>query len=251
MRHPVQQRTISIRVQPQPFFFRNANREIVGVRRRPADERQHFAAARVQRHHRALLARHGLRLFVAIVVNRQLNSLTRYRFLPQVAHFCQCCSQYPAHAVRADQQIVILPLQPGLSRNVAWAIFTVAGFDLLLADFADIPAGVGHEAPGQISPAVHHQHFQQRNIRAMRLDERHVRFRGFRLDDDARAGIWGARRYCSTVLSDRPATALPAMADRFFLRGGHVVAQEQHAERSDSCQRARAHRGPACARAAR
>jgi len=55
---------------------------------------------------------------------------------------------------------------------------------LLLADFANVPACVRHEAARQIAAAVHHQHFQHGYICAMRIDESHVGLTRFRLDDD-------------------------------------------------------------------
>jgi hypothetical protein len=77
-----------------------------------------------------------------------------------------------------------LPLQAGFADEVAGAEAPIAGFNLLLADFAYVPARVGHEAARQIASAVHHQHFEQGNVGAVGFDEGDVGRAGFRLDDD-------------------------------------------------------------------
>ena len=80
--------------------------------------------------------------------------------------------------------IVVLPFEPGLAHNIAGPVAPAAFLDLIGADFADITALVRHEPAGRISAAIHHEHFQHRNIGAMRFDEIAVARRGLRLDHD-------------------------------------------------------------------
>src|SRR5882762_1448396 len=98
--------------------------------------------------------------------------------------FADAVHHHAPHAVRALQQIIVLTLEARFADKVARPEASVAGFDLLLADLAHVPARMRHESTRQIPPAVHHQHFQQRYIRAVRIDESDIRFAGFWLNDD-------------------------------------------------------------------
>src|SRR5580692_10449075 len=177
-------------VETLPFFRWNPDGEVVWIRRGAADHGEDFARARVESDHGARpRTERLLGDLLQIVVDGELNLLAGNRFLlgkvPKLFDFfANAVDDDAAHAVGAGQDVVVLALEAGFSGEVARAETAITGFDLLLADFADVPAGVGHEPAWPIAAPLNHQHFQQRNIRAMRFDEGHVRISGFRLDDD-------------------------------------------------------------------
>src|SRR5712675_296486 len=183
----IQQRLTLVIVELLPFLIRDANREIIGIWSRMADHSQNLAAARIERYHRAIAsAQRLLRDLLQVVIDGELNLLARDSFLGrQVVHFfADAVHHHSPHAVRALQQIIILTLEAGFAHEVAGPEASVAGFDLLLADFAHVPARVRHESARQIPSPVHHQHFQQRYVGTVRIDERDIRLAGFWLDDD-------------------------------------------------------------------
>src|SRR5277367_2314324 len=177
-------------VESFPFFRGNANGEIIWIGRGAADHGEHFARAWIESNHGS--GAHAEGLFgdlLQIVVDGELNLLAGNGFLlSKVAElldfFADTVEDNAAHAVGAGQNVIVLALEAGFSGEVAWTEAAIAGFDLLLADFADVPAGVGHEAAGQIAAALNHQHFKKRSVGAMRFDERDIRAGGFGLDDD-------------------------------------------------------------------
>ncbi len=89
-----------------------------------------------------------------------------------------------AHTVGALQNVVVLALEASFAHEVAGAKLAVAVLDLLFTDFPDVPAGMRHETIGKVPAAMDHQHFEQRNIRAMRLDKRDVCRSCFGFDND-------------------------------------------------------------------
>src|SRR5579885_2383108 len=100
-----------------------------------------------------------------------------------VNFFADAVDDDAAHAVRAHQNVVVLALEAGFADHVTWAQFAAAGFDLLFADFTDVPGGVRHKSIGQITTARNREHFQHGNVSAVGFDESHVSLRSFRLDD--------------------------------------------------------------------
>ena len=229
----VQQWMQRIFVQPLPLFFRNPHRKIVGVRRRPAHHRQHFAGARIQRHHRSRPRSQRLfRHLLQVVVDSQLNLLARNRFLRgQPPHFLtHAVHNHAPHPVRAHQQIVVLPFQSGLAREIAGPKSAVARFDLLFADFSHVSFGVSHESTGNISPPRNRNHFQYGDVRTVRLDERDIRVRSFRLDDN-RLKFRQVSRGAQIVFQIFNRNPQPFGDARKILVHQHgIVAQQQNAE---------------------
>src|SRR5580693_9326767 len=135
-----------------PFFRGNTNGEIIWIGRGAADHREDFTSARVQSDHGSgTYAERLLGDLLQVVVDSELNLLAGNRFLlSKVAEFFHFFSDAidddAAHAVRAGQNVVVLALEPGFSGEVAWTEPPIACFDLLFADFADVPAGVRHES---------------------------------------------------------------------------------------------------------
>jgi hypothetical protein len=79
-----------------------------------------------------------------IVINGELNLLAGDRFLlRETADFlANAVDDHAAHSVRANQQIIILTLETRFAGHVARTQFSVAGFDLLLADFPYVTGSV-------------------------------------------------------------------------------------------------------------
>ena len=118
----VQQRSARIVVESCPFVGRNANGEIVGVKRGPAGHRQDFAGARVHGHDGAFFTGHVVvRDCLQIVVDGQLDGFARDGvFLFEAADFlANAIDDHTAQAVRAHQGFVVLILQAGFADDVA------------------------------------------------------------------------------------------------------------------------------------
>src|SRR5882762_4689966 len=144
--------------------------------------------------------------------------------------FADAVHHHAPHAVSALQQIIILTLKARFADKVARPEASVAGFDLLLADFAHVPARVRHESARQIPSPVHHQHFQQRYVGTVRIDERDIRLAGFRLDDNGLEILQVARSL--QLLSQITERNVQSLGDGrkalFHLRG--IVAKQKNAE---------------------
>ena len=233
----VQQRMQRIVVESLPFIRRNSDGEIVGIRRGAADHGEHFAGARIESNHGAgALAERLFGDLLQVVVDGELNLFAGNGFLlSETAEIfdllANAVDDDAAHAVGAGEDVVVLALETGFSGEISGAEAAIAGFDLLLADFADVPAGVRHEAAGKITAALDHEHFEQRNIRAVRFDERDVRVGGFRLDDDGLKlrKIFGVFELILEV-ADRNAQAI-RNGGKIFVDQSGIVAEKKDAER--------------------
>src|SRR5437879_11894618 len=152
----IQQRLLLIRVQTLPFFLGDADGEIVGIWRRTASHRQDLAAARIQRYDSAFTP--GQRLLgnlLQVVIDGQRNLLARDGFLAgqTIDFFSDAVDDDAAHAVGAHQDVVVLALESGFAAEVAGPQLAVAGFELLLAHFTNIPGSVRHEAARNVAAA--------------------------------------------------------------------------------------------------
>ena len=220
----IKKRAQFIFVELLPFFFGNANREIVWIRRWAADHGENFAGARIERDDGARARAEGLlgnRL--QIVVDGQLNLFAGDGILlgKVIDFFPDAVDDDAAHAVRAHQDVVVLTFESG---------FADAGFDLLFTDFTDVPAGMAHESAGHVAAAGDREHFQNGKIGSMRFDERDVRRRGFRFDDDRlklRQRLGGVELIVKVV--DRKAEAIRDRSKTLFDQSG-IVAQEKDAK---------------------
>src|SRR5258708_34347213 len=78
-----------------------------------------------------------LRNFLQVVINGQQNLFARNGFLSGQAllFLANTVYNYPAHSVRALEQVVVLAFQAGLPYEVAGAELAVSRLNLLLADF--------------------------------------------------------------------------------------------------------------------
>ena len=144
--------------------------------------------------------------------------------------FANAVDDDAAHAVRAHQDVVVLTFESGFADDVTRAEFAEAGFDLLFADFTDVPAGMAHESAGHVAAAGDGKHFQNGKIGAMRFDERDVRRRGFRFDDDRlklRQRFGGVELIVKVV--NRKAEAIRDGGEALFNQSG-IVAQEKDAK---------------------
>src|SRR4029077_14792767 len=149
--------------------------------------RQDFARSRVEGNDRAWSRAEGLlRHCLQGVIDAELNLLTGDGFQSRqsIDFLADAVNDDPAHAVGPLKHVVILAFQPSFADKVAGTKLTVAVFDLLFADLADITAGVGHEAVWQVAPAMNHQHFKLRDVGAVCFPEGDVPRGSFRLDDD-------------------------------------------------------------------
>ena len=224
-------------VKSFPFFRGNADGEIIWIGRGAADHGEDFTGAWIESDHSS--GAHAEGLFgdlLQVVVDGELNLLAGNRFLlskvAELFHFfADAVDDNAAHAVRAGQDVVVLALETGFSGEVAWTEPAIAGFDLLFADFADIPAGVGHEATRKITAALNHQHFKKRDVGAMRLDESHVRAGGFGLDNDGLKlrKIFGAFELILEI-TDLNAEAVGNSREIFVYESG-IVAKKKDTER--------------------
>ena len=230
----VQQGFIGVLVHFFPLLVADADGEDVRVESRMAGECQHFTGARIERHHGPVLgAKRSFSHHLQVVIDGQLDRLAGHRvFLLQPSNFAaDAVYDHAARPVHAHQRVVVLPLQSGFSGNVAGAQHPVAVFDVLLGNLAHVTDGVGHESARRVAAAVHHQHFQYRQVGAMRFDERDVCLRCFRLDDDGvesrlPAGVFD-------LLLQIFERNLQAFGDLVHVLGNqlHIVTQQQHAER--------------------
>ena len=148
------------------YSLRDVRRERVGIEGRAADHRQHFAGARIERHHRAALAfERQFRDRLQIQIERQLQVVAG-RGLGALEHFALAAGTIHHHAalaVDAHQHVVILALEAGFADDVALRIFRELGsVQLLLGDLADVADGVRGEAIARIqAPLVLDQfHFR-------------------------------------------------------------------------------------------
>src|SRR6266851_3410254 len=93
------------------------------------------------------------------------------------------------------------------------------------------PLACAIKPPGRIAAAVHHQHFQHRNVCAVRVDKRDVRLAGFRLDDDGLKifEVAGILQLLPQVLHRNAQPFGDRRKILFHLR--RVIAQQEHAER--------------------
>jgi len=147
----IKKRAQFIFVELLPLFLGNANREIVWIRRWPTDHSENFAGARIERDHGAGARAEGLfgnRL--QIVVNGQLNLFAGDRILlgKVIDFFADAIDDDAAHAVRAHQDVVVLTFEAGFADDVTRAELAVARFDLLFADFTDVPLAWPMNPPG-------------------------------------------------------------------------------------------------------
>ena len=184
MNGTVEQRPLGIFIQLLPFFCRDAHGEIVGVVGRLGGHGEHFTRLGVHRHDRASFPNQSL--FgdqLQVIIDGQADGLTRDRIgLLEPAYLApDAVDDRAPHAVDTHEVIVVLPLEPGLAHNIAGAVAPAAFLDLI---GADITAHVRHEPTGRIPAAIYHEHFQHRNIGAMRFDKIAVARGGLRLDHD-------------------------------------------------------------------
>src|ERR1700692_208991 len=119
----------------------------------------------------------------------------------------------------------------GFPAEVAGAKAPVAGFNLLLAYFTDVAAGVGHKSVGKVAAARDGNHFENRNIGAMRLDESDVRVGSFGFNDNGLkfGEVAGGAEIVSQVF-DCDVESISNGGKIFFDQGG-IVTQKQNAER--------------------
>ena len=132
----IQQGMQRVVVELLPLLVRNANGEIIGIRSGAADHGEHFAGARIERHHRAgSCAERLLRDLLQIVVDGELNLLARNGFLlgrpvlTSLPTLLTMTRRMPSVPVK---DIVVLALQAGFADEVAGAELAVAGFNLLV-----------------------------------------------------------------------------------------------------------------------
>ena len=229
----IQQRMERIFVEAAPFVFRNLHREIVGIRSGAADHGQNFPGARIERHHCAgALAERLLGDLLQIVIDGERDLFAGNGLLRGEAadFFAHAVDDHAPHAVRAHQRIVVLLFEAGFSREVARTQLAIAIFDLLFTDFADVPAGMAHKAVRQIAAAVYHEHFQQRNVGAVGLDERDIGLGGFGLDDNGLKFRQISRiRQLVAQIADGNAQAVGNGGKILFDQRG-IVAKQQNAE---------------------
>ena len=169
-----------------------------------------------------------------VIVNAELNLFAGDGFLlgkPHVLHFfADAVYDHAAFAVRAHQDVVVLSLEAAFAREVAGAELAVAFFDLLLADLAHVAHGMREEALGLIAPPRNGNHFEHRNVDAVRLNKGNVRLGSLGLDDDGlkMGKVFGVVELLLEI-GHRDAEAIGDGAKvLFYLR--HVLAQQQDAE---------------------
>jgi len=144
--------------------------------------------------------------------------------------FADAIDDDAAHAVRAHQDVVVLTFEAGFADDVTRAELAVARFDLLFADFTNVPAGMAHESAGHVTAARHREHFQNRKVGSMRFDEGDVRRRGFRFDDDRlkfRQRFGGVELIVKVV--DGKTQAIRDGSETLFDQSG-IVAKEEDAK---------------------
>src|SRR6202166_1401030 len=174
-------------VKAFPYLVGNTHRKIVGIGCGAADHGKNFTTARVESNHGARARSQGLfRDLLQVVINGELNLLAGDGFLRGEAadFFTDAVDDDAAHAVGAHQKIVVLFFQAGFSGEVAWPEAPIAGFNLLLAYFTDVAAGVSHKSAWKVTAAGDGNHFENGNIGAMRLDESDVGVGSFGFNDD-------------------------------------------------------------------
>jgi len=171
-----------------------------------------------------------------IVVDGELNLLAGNRFLfgkvPKIFDFfADAVDDHAAHTVGARQDVVVLALETGFSGEVAGAKSAITGFDLLLADFANVSAGVRHEAARKIATSLDHEHFEEGDVEKVRFDEGHVCVVGFRLDNDGLElrKVFGGFQLVLQI-TDRDAQAFGDSRETFVDQSG-IVAEKQDTER--------------------
>src|SRR5207302_6605171 len=213
---------------------RDAYREVVGVQRGMTHHRQYFSGARVQCDCRTRTRPQGLlRDLLQVVIDGKLNLFAGNGFLSgQALHFfAYAVYDDEPHAVSALKQVVVLVLQAGLSGEVAGAELAVTRFDLLFADFTDVARSMSEEAARQVSPAGDGNHFQDRNVRAMRFDEVNIRPRGVGFDDNRLEfrQILSIRELVPQIIQRDSQTVRNAR--EILFHESWLVAKEEHAER--------------------
>ena len=195
---------------------------------------QDFAVARIECDDRARAVTEGLfGDLLQVIVNAELNLLAGNGFLRGEVSDLLADAVYDdaALAVGALQQIVVLKLQAEFAGKVARPQLAVARFDLLFADFTHVAHGVGEEASGEVTPPRNGDHFEDRNVRLMRLNKGNIGGRGVGLDNDGLefGKIFRAVQLLFHIIQ-RNAQAVGDGAKMLF-HLGHVVAQKQDAER--------------------
>src|SRR6202140_2505983 len=220
-------------VKAFPYLVRNTHRKIVGIGCGAADHGKNFTAARVESNHGARArAQRLFRDLLQVVIDGELNLFTGNSFLGGEAadFFSNAVDDDAAHAVGAHQKIVVLSFQAGFAGEVTGAETAITGFDLLLAYFTDVAAGVGHKSAGKVAAAGDGNHFENGDIGAMRLDESDVRVGRFGVDDNGlKLGqVAGGAEIVSQVL-EFDVESIGNCGEIFFYQRG-VVAQEQNAE---------------------
>src|SRR5271154_6271268 len=135
-------------VEGFPLFRGDTNGEIIWIGGGTADHSEHFTRMRIERDYCAGTHAKGLLGdLLQVVVDGELNLLAgNGLLLGKVTKFfdflADAIDDHAPHAVSARQDVVVLALETSFSGEVAWAEPSIAGFDLLLADFPDVAAGV-------------------------------------------------------------------------------------------------------------
>src|SRR5215472_3149173 len=101
---------------------------------------------------------------------------------------------------------------------------------LLLANLTHVAHGVREKASRKVAPPLNGDHFENLNVRLVRLDKGYIRGRGVRLDDDG-LKFGEALRVVQLFFQIRQRNAQAVgNSGKMLFHLTHVVAQKQHAE---------------------
>ena len=158
----VQHRVVRVVRDLFPVFRADAPGELVGIVGRVADHGQHFAIARVQRHHRPVSPLHGqLGHHLQVQVQRQLQAFARNGLLNR-CHLVLVAAVVHHHlplTVLAHQGVVVLPLDARLPDHVSLVVLDELGrVELSLADFPHVADHVRRQALLRVQTPLRPQH---------------------------------------------------------------------------------------------
>ena len=184
----VQQRVVRVVGDFLPVLGLDADGEFVGIEGRPADHGQHLAGARIERHHRAVLAVHGqLGHGLQIQIDGELQILAGHGrlVLQHLAHLAAIVHHHLALAVHAHQRVVVLALDAELADHGPGIVLgELRIVQFLLADFTGVADDVRHHAVLRIEPSLRLNHDQLGKEIAVRIDECQVGGRELFLEHD-------------------------------------------------------------------
>ncbi len=234
----IHQRMRRVIHQIVPVLGSDAAGEQIGIEGRAAHHGEHFAIARIERHHGAAAILHGQFGYgLQVEIDGQLQGLAGDRFLVVAQHaaFISEAVHFDAPlAVHAHQDVVVLALDAVLADDVALMEARELGrVEFRLAHFADVADDVRGQAVARVKPMLHvdHHQFRKRIGVFVRIDESQFGGRQLLFDRDGLVLRRAAGLETPHARHQAVVVQVQAFGDRLQMLHLQVFAREIEAER--------------------